>query len=89
MKRMFSAKKVQMLTLMLLCGTTAVMAQKLRRRLLRRYDRTGDRDGGNRQVRPRHGQTVLRHCRCSGHRRRYLGVHRHEQRGTGREKRRS
>ena len=27
MKRMFSAKKVQMLTLMLLCGTTAVMAQ--------------------------------------------------------------
>ena len=27
MKKMFSAKKVQMLTLMLLCGTTAVMAQ--------------------------------------------------------------
>ena len=27
MKRMFSAKKMQMLTLMLLCGTTAVMAQ--------------------------------------------------------------
>ena len=27
MKRMFSAKKVQMRTLMLLCGTTAVMAQ--------------------------------------------------------------
>ena len=27
MKRMFSAKKVQMLTLMLPCGTTAVMAQ--------------------------------------------------------------
>ena len=26
MKKMFSAKKVQMLTLMLLCGTTAVMA---------------------------------------------------------------
>lgn len=43
------------------------------------------RFGGNRQVRPRHGQTVLRHCRCSGYRRRYLGVHRHEQRGTGRE----
>lgn len=27
MKKMFSAKKVQMLTLMLLCGTTPVMAQ--------------------------------------------------------------
>lgn len=27
MKKMFSAKKVQMLTLMLLCGTTVVMAQ--------------------------------------------------------------
>lgn len=27
MKRMFSTKKMQMLTLMLLCGTTAVMAQ--------------------------------------------------------------
>ena len=27
MKKMFSAKKVQMLTLMLLCSTTAVMAQ--------------------------------------------------------------
>lgn len=27
MKKMFSAKKVQMLTLMLLCCTTAVMAQ--------------------------------------------------------------
>ena len=27
MKKMFSAKKVQMLTLMLLCVTTAVMAQ--------------------------------------------------------------
>lgn len=27
MKKMFSAKKVQMLTLMLLCDTTAVMAQ--------------------------------------------------------------
>ena len=27
MKKMFSAKKVQMLTLMLLCGTTDVMAQ--------------------------------------------------------------
>ena len=27
MKKMFSAKKVQMLTLMLLCGTTAGMAQ--------------------------------------------------------------
>ena len=27
MKKMFSAKKVQMLTLMLLCGTTAAMAQ--------------------------------------------------------------
>lgn len=78
MKRMFSAKKVQMLTLMLLCGTTAVMAQNSAGGLLRRYDRTGDRDRGNRQVRPHHGQTVLRHCRCSGYRRRYLGVHRHE-----------
>ena len=27
MKKMFSAKKVQMLTLKMLCGTTAVMAQ--------------------------------------------------------------
>ena len=69
MKKMFSAKKVQMLTLMLLCGT---------RRLFRRYDCTGYRDGGNRQVRSHHGQTVLRHCRCCGYRRRYLGVHRHE-----------
>jgi len=70
MKKMFSAKKVQMLTLMLLCGTTAVMAQN--------SDCTGYRDGGNRQVRSHHGQTVLRHCRCCGYRRRYLGVHRHE-----------
>ena len=51
---------------------------ELRRRLFRRYDCTGYRDGGNRQVRSHHGQTVLRHCRCCGYRRRYLGVHRHE-----------
>ena len=77
MKKMFSAKKVQMLTLMLLCGTTAVMAQNSAGDYSAGTT-AGYRDGGNRQVRSHHGQTVLRHCRCCGYRRRYLGVHRHE-----------
>ena len=63
MKKMFSAKKVQMLTLMLLCGTTAVMAQ----------NSAGDYSAGTTEW-----LTELRHCRCCGYRRRYLGVHRHE-----------
>ena len=57
---------------------------ELRRRLFRRYDCTGDRDGGNCQVCPHHGQTVLRHRRRGGYRGRYLGIYRHEQRGAGR-----
>ena len=72
MKKMFSAKKVQMLTLMLLCGTTAVMAQ----------NSAGDYSAGTTAL-----ATVTEEIakyvpimvkRCSGYRRRYLGVHRHE-----------
>ncbi len=78
MKKMFSAKKVQMLTLMLLCGTTAVMAQ----------NSAGDYSAGTTALAtvteeiakyvPIMVKLLLRHCRCCGYRRRYLGVHRHE-----------
>ena len=44
------------------------------------------RFGGNSQVCAYRGEALLRHCRCGCHRRCDLGLHRHEQRGAGREK---
>lgn len=43
------------------------------------------RFGGDRQVRAHRRQALLRHRRCRGHRGRNLGLHRHEQRGAGRQ----
>ena len=44
------------------------------------------RFGGNSQVCAYRGEALLRHCRCGCHRRCDLSLHRHEQRGAGREK---
>ena len=44
------------------------------------------RFGGNCQVCAYRGEALLRHCRSGCHRRCDLSLHRHEQRGTGREK---
>ena len=43
------------------------------------------RFGGNCQVCAYRGEALLRHCRSGCHRRCDLSLHRHEQRGTGRQ----
>ena len=79
MKKMFSAKKVQMLTLMLLCGTTAVMAQ----------NSAGDYSAGTTALATvteeiaKYVPIMVKLCYAiagvvAKGSRRYLGVHRHE-----------
>lgn len=41
------------------------------------------RFGGDREVCAYHGEALLRHCGCRGHRGRDQRVYRHEQRGAG------
>ena len=83
MKGICSSERIKMMSLMLLVGTTAAIAQNSAGDYTAGTTALWDCDDQIMQVCTVCGEAVLRHCRCGGCRRCYQCVYQDEQRGAG------